>query len=204
MSENTKPIMREPPKEHAMKRLLSIVLPMVVFLITTGSPMLFAAEPDAALKAKLEAKFAEIRTWAADPAIGDAVASANASPSAEAKAMTQDKWKAAGILDPFVRSFTKNGAAAFLKAKQDKDPSVAEAFVSAQDGTKAAFLSKTSNWSHKGKAKHDQPMAGKDWTGPVEVDESTGLSQVQIAVPVMKGGKPIGSLVVGYAVSKLK
>lgn len=187
-----------------MKKLFRVILPLAVFCMFAQAGVLFAAEADAALKAKLSAKFTEIKGWAADPAIVDAVASANASQPAEAKAMTQDKWKAAPILDPFVRSFTKNAAAAFLKTKQGQDPAVAEAFVSGEDGTKVAFLSKTSNWSHKGKAKHDQPMAGKDWIGPVEVDESTGVSQVQIAVPVLKGGKSIGSLVVGYSVTKLK
>ena len=46
-------------------------------------------------------------------------------------------------------------------------------------------------------------MAGKTWQGAVEVDESTGTQQIQVAVPVMDGGKAIGSLVVGFAVSKL-
>ena len=40
--------------------------------------------------------------------------------------------------------------------------------------------------------------------GEVEVDESTGLQQVQIAVPVLDGGKPIGSLVVGLSLTKMK
>jgi hypothetical protein len=80
---------------------------------------------------------------------------------------------------------------------------VSEAFVSGADGGKVAFLGKTSNWSHKGKPKHDQPMSGKTWQGQVEVDESSGLQQVQVAVPVLDGGKPIGSLVVGLSVGKL-
>jgi hypothetical protein len=46
-------------------------------------------------------------------------------------------------------------------------------------------------------------MQGKPWQGPVEVDESSGQQQLQIAVPVLDGGKPIGSLVVGLSLSKL-
>ena len=38
----------------------------------------------------------------------------------------------------------------------------------------------------------------------VEIDASTGLQQVQVAVPVMDGGKPIGSVVVGLQVARLK
>ena len=46
-------------------------------------------------------------------------------------------------------------------------------------------------------------MTGKTWQGPVEVDESSGVQQVQVAVPVLDGGKPIGTLVVGISISKL-
>jgi hypothetical protein len=115
--------------------------------------------------------------------------------------MNQDNWKDASIIDPFVRSFIKNDVGQFLKSK--KDEVVSEEFVSDANGIKVGFMSKTTNWSHKGKPKHDQPMAGKIWQGPVETDESTGLQQIQLAVPVMDDGKPIGSLVVGFSIAKL-
>lgn len=154
------------------------------------------------IQAKVDAKIKDIQTWAADASIVNAVKAQNAAPPAEHAAMNQDKWKALTILDPFVRSFSKNPAGEFLKTK--KDEAVSEAFVSGVEGTKVAFLAKTSGWSHKGKAKHDDPMAGKNWQGSIEVDESTGLQQVQVAVPVLDAGKPIGSLVVGLSISKLK
>ena len=47
------------------------------------------------------------------------------------------------------------------------------------------------------------PMSGKTWQGEVEVDESSGLQQLQVAVPVLDSGKPIGSLVVGLSIGKL-
>jgi hypothetical protein len=97
---------------------------------------------------------------------------------------------------------TKTDAAEFLKSK--KTEAISEAFVSDAQGNKVGFLAKTSNWNHKGKPKHDVPMTGKTWQGPVELDESTGLQQVQVAVPVLEGDKPVGSLVVGLAVSKLR
>lgn len=153
---------------------------------------------DAAVQTKIDAKVKEVQAWAAHPSV---VAAAKTPKSAEASAMTQDKWKGLTVLDPFVRALSKNGAAEFLKTK--KTDATAEAFVSAADGTKVAFLSKPSNWSHKGKAKHDVPMSGKTWQGEKEVDESTGLEQVQVAVPILDAGKPIGSLVVGLSLSKL-
>jgi hypothetical protein len=162
-----------------------------------------AAEPlTPALQSKVDAKIKEVQTWAADPVIVNAVKAHNAAVPADQAAMTQEKWKTLSALDPFVRSFSKNEAAAFLKAK--KSDVVTEAFLSDAAGLKVAFLSKTSNWSHKGKAKHDVPMTGKTWQGDVETDESTGARQLQISVSVMDGGKAIGSLVVGLSVSKLE
>lgn len=153
------------------------------------------------IQARIDAKIKEIQAWAADEVIVRAVREHNANPSPEAKAMTQDKWKTLPVLDPFVRSFSKNAAAERLKAR--KDDTVTEAFISGADGTKVAFLSKPSNWSHKGNDKHEVPMTGKTWQGQPEVDESTGLQQVQVAVPILDGGKPIGSLVVGLSLSRL-
>lgn len=171
-------------------------------ILTFTSVASFAQGLEADLQAKVTAKIEAIKTWATDATLIKAVKAQNEKLPAEYADMTQDKWKAAGILDPLVRNLTKNEAAGVLKAK--KTDSVAEAFLSAADGTKVAFLSKTSNWSHKGKAKHDDPMAGKTWQGAVEVDESTGVRQVQVSVPVLDGGTPIGSLCVGLDLTKLK
>ncbi|HTI99210.1 MAG TPA: hypothetical protein VL527_10030 [Dongiaceae bacterium] len=179
-----------------MKRLLALLV-----VSSFCSFNLSAQGLDAAVQAKLDAKIKALQGWAADPAIVDAVKAHNASPAPEAAGMTQEKWKSASVLDPVVRSFSKNAAANFLKSKKTED--VSEAFLSGADGTKVAFLSKPSNWSHQGKAKHDNPMAGKTWQGAVEVDESSGQQQIQLAVPVLDGTKPIGSLVVGFNISKL-
>ncbi|MBI4909198.1 MAG: hypothetical protein HY820_36600 [Acidobacteria bacterium] len=154
------------------------------------------------LKARVEEKAKQLSGWSKDPVIVEAVKAYNANHPAEAKAMTGEKWKSLSLLDPFVRSHTKSALGAYLKTK--KDEQISECFVSGVDGTKVAFLSKTTSWSHKGKAKHDVPMTGKVWYGPVEVDESSGLQQVQVGIPVLDGGSPIGSIVIGLSVSKLR
>lgn len=160
-----------------------------------------SADIDPALQSKVDAAIAEVKTWAADPAVVAAVVASNAQMPAEHVALTQEKWKALSLLDPLVRSFTKNDAAAALKAK--KTAWVAEAFLSNAKGYKVAFLSKPSNWCHAGMPKHDTPLAGKTWQGTVGLDESTGLQLLQVAVPVLKGDQPVGSLVVGVSLSKL-
>jgi hypothetical protein len=156
----------------------------------------------AAMKVKVDAKMTEFVAWGKDPLVVSAVKAHNASPAPEMLAMTNEKWASLTKLDPFVRSFDKNPLGQYLKSK--KDDIIAECFVSGADGTKVAFLAKTTNWSHKGKDKHMVPMSGKTWIGPIEVDESDGQQQVQVAVPVLDAGKPIGSIVVGLKVSQLK
>lgn len=179
-----------------MKFFLSVML--TTLLATSAFAEALTPEQTTALAAKIE----ELKKLGSDPKVVEAVKAVNSTALADYKDMTQDKWKDLPVLDPKVRYFSKNPLAEFLKTK--KNEMTTEIFASAADGTKVAFLSKTSNWSHKGKAKHDDPMAGKLWQGPVEMDDSTGLKSVQIAVPIMDGGKAIGSLVVGFSVTKLK
>lgn len=156
---------------------------------------------DATVQAKLDAQVAEITHWAADPVVVAAVKAQNAALPEAYAALDQTKWKALKILDPLVRGFSKNEAGQFLKSK--KSALVTEAFLNDAAGFKVAFIAKTSGWCHKGKAKHDVPMTGKSWQGEVEVDESSGMQQIQVAVPVLEEGHPIGSLVVGLSVSQL-
>lgn len=180
----------------ALPKFVSLSLALLACITSLRS-----AEVDPQTQAKIDEKIAVVKTWAADPVIVSAVAAHNAALPAEHAEMTQEKWKALTVLAPFVRSFSKNPAGEFLKAK--KAEWTAEAFLSDAKGLKVAFLSKPSGWSHAGKPKHDVPMTGKTWQGTIELDESSGLQQLQISVPVLKDNVPIGSLVVGLSVSKL-
>ena len=179
-----------------MKMILGLVLSAL--LATTAFADSLTPEQVTALNKQVE----EFKKVAADAKVVDAVKAVNTTALTDYKDMTQDKWKELPVLDPKVRYFSKNPLAEFLKTK--KNDMITEMFVSAADGTKVAFLSKTSNWSHKGKPKHDEPMAGKNWQGQIEMDESTGLKSIQVSVPVMDGGKAIGSMVVGLSITKLK
>jgi hypothetical protein len=154
------------------------------------------------IKTKVEVKLRQLQAWSTDPAVVSAVKAHNVSPPAEDKAMTDAKWTQLTVLDPYVRSFSKNPLGAYLKSK--KDDQIAECFVSGADGTKVAFLSKTTSWCHAGKDKHKVPMSGRVYVGPMALDESTGQQLVQVGLPVLDGGKPIGSIVVGLAVAKLR
>jgi hypothetical protein len=182
-----------------MKRSAVITICISLFFMISASA--YAEELTAAQKGKVDAKIKQLSSWSTDKKIVDAVKAFNANPPAAAKGMTQEKWAGLSMLSPEVKAFSKNDLAAHLRTV--KDDSISEIFVSGADGTKVAFLSKTSNWSHKSKPKHDVPMSGKTWTGKPELDDSTGVQQVQVGLPVLDGGKAIGSIVVGLNLSKL-
>jgi hypothetical protein len=176
----------------------SLLLWLALFL----SPGLaFAQAFSADVQAKIDEQIKIVATWAADPAIVSAVKAHNAALPPEQVSFDQGKWSKLTVLDPLIRSFTKNPVGQFLKTK--KSDLITEAFVSDAAGLKVGFLAKTTSWSHLGKPKHDVPMTGKAWQGPVEIDESSGRQQLQIAVPILADGQPIGSLVVGLSLKHL-
>jgi hypothetical protein len=176
------------------------ILGLAVIVVVTTLAAAQAVPAD--VRAKFDAKVSELKALSSDPQVVSAVKGYNTNPPADCKAMTNEKWKDLTVLDPFVRSFSKNTLAEYLKTK--KDEMIAEAFVSGASGAKVAFLSKPTSWTHKGKPKHEVPMTGKTWVGPVEVDESTGQQQIQVGLPVMDGGTPIGSIVVGLKLAALR
>src|SRR3954468_22761074 len=157
-----------------MRNLLTMKELKIVARCFLASACIFALRGQAIspeVKSKIEAKTRQLQIWGSEAAVVAAVRAANAAPPEEAKTMTNEKWKSLTLLDPFVRSFTRNPLAVYLRGK--KDEAVTECFVSGADGTKIAFLSKTTFWSHRDKDKHRVPMSGRVWTGPVEMDEST-------------------------------
>ena len=176
-----------------MKIILSIVLS---FSIWASAEQLSPEQ-----KAKVDQKISVVKTWAANAKIVDAVKKCNAGRPDDEKALNQDAWKSLNMLSPVIKKLSKNEVTDYIKSLND--PSISEAFVNCADGGKVAFLSKTSSWNHAGKAKHDKPMKLETWIGEPEKDESTGILQVQVAVPVLDGANSIGVLTIGLSLNKL-
>jgi hypothetical protein len=179
----------------------SLVFPFLLWMISLGQVQAQSGTLTAEQNKKLEELMKQASELAKSAELVAAVRDYNAKAGAGNQDMNQDKWSKLTIMDPVVKELRSNATAKLLQSR--KADVVSEAFVSGADGTKVGFLSKPSNWSHKGKPKHDDPMAGKSWIGTPEKDASTGLSQVQFALPIVDAGKPIGSLVIGVAVNKL-
>ncbi|MGA7379546.1 MAG: PDC sensor domain-containing protein [Terriglobales bacterium] len=179
----------------------TLTVGLVVFLCATAG----WAQAPPEIKAKLDVKIKELASLSTDPEIVNAVKTYNATPaSAEALAMTNEKWHSLSVLDPFVRMTAKTPLSEYLKTKKKSDETIAKLFVSGADGSKVGFDAKTEHWTHKGMPKHEIPMTGETWIGPVKVDDSTGQQLIQVGLPVLDGGKPIGSIVVGLRADKLR
>jgi hypothetical protein len=161
-------------------------------------------EITSSVQAELEKQKQVVAGWAADPVIVNAVKEQNA--KGPIPGMDNPTWKTTRRSDPAVKAFQANPAGQFLRAKLEATGgAVSEAFLNGNKGEKVAFFEKTTSYIHAGSGKHDVPFStGKAWQGKPEFDESSQTYAVQIAVPVLDGGKPIGSLVVGVNLSHLE
>jgi hypothetical protein len=145
-----------------------------------------------------------VKGWAGDAAVVKAVLAQNE--KGPIAGMDNAKWKTIRRSDAVVKEFQGNPAGQYLAQKvKESNEAFSEAFLSAAQGEKVAFVEKTTSYIHKGQPKFDVPFgSGKSWQGKPEFDESSQTHQVQVSVPVMSGGKPVGALVVGLNLTKLE
>lgn len=157
-----------------------------------------------AVQAELDRQKAAIAAWAADPTVVAAVRAQNR--KGPMAGVDNARWKTMRRSDPAVRQFQTSEVGQFLRNRQrESGGAITEVFLNAAKGEKVAFGEKTSSYIHAGSAKHDVPFGtGKPWQGQPEFDESTQTYAVQVSVPVLDGGRPIGSLVAGVNVSHLR
>src|SRR5438132_6796650 len=146
-----------------------------------------------AIQAELDRQKKVAAGWAADPVIVRAVVEQNA--KGPLPGMDNPAWKLVRRSDPTVKTFQSNPAGQFLRSRMEVSGGlVTEAFLSAAQGEKVAFAEKTTSYIHKGMAKFDVPFTTRGaWQGRAEFDESAQTYQIQIAVPVLADGSPIGA-----------
>lgn len=168
------------------------------FVVLFAGPLRGA---DSVLKSRLEPHVQAAVKLAASPELVEAVVAQNRSRPESFPLMHEQKWKTLETTHPHIFAFKKNVVCKFLQKVRGRV--ISEAFVNDAEGYKVGFIEKPLHWNHRGKPKHDEPMTGKIWIGPVENDESSGTKQVQIGVPIWSEGHPIGSLIVGLSVFEL-
>ena len=192
----------EMPKMKARYASNYLVVAALAALPTVSFALDF--EITSTVQAELDRQKSVIAGWAADPIVVKAVQEQNK--KGPIAGMDKAKWKGTRRSDPIVKGFQTNPAGKFLRSKMRASNGTAtEVFLNAAKGEKVAFAEKTSSYVHAGAAKHDVPFTtGKPWQGKPEFDESTQTYAIQISTPVLAGGTPIGSLVVGVSLAHFK
>jgi hypothetical protein len=163
-----------------------------------------AFEITPAVQKELDRQIEVVKGWAASPVVLKAVLAQNE--KGPMAGMDNAKWKTVRRSSDVVKAFQTNEAGQFLAQKvTESGETYSEAFLSGSQGEKVAFFEKTTSYVHKGSPKFDVPFTtGKAWQGKPEFDESSQTHQVQVSVPVLSGGKPVGVLVVGVSLTKLE
>lgn len=184
-----------------MKRIALVAAALVALSIVPADA---AFEITPAIQAQLDRHKTVAAGWAADPVIVKAVVAQNA--KGPLPGMDNAKWKLTRRSDAIVKAFQTNPAGRFLRARMEASGGlVTEAFLSAAQGEKVAFVEKTTSYIHKGAAKFDVPVTTRGaWQGKPEFDESAQTYQIQISVPVLADGQAVGALVVGLSLSRLE
>jgi hypothetical protein len=153
---------------------------------------------------ELDRQIEIVKGWAASPVVVKAVLAQNE--KGPMAGMDNAKWKTVRRSSDVVKGFQANEAGQFLTQKvTESNETYSEAFLSGAQGEKVAFYEKTTSYIHKGMPKFDVPFTTeKAWQGKPEFDESSQTHQIQVSVPVLSGGKPVGVLVVGVSLTKLE
>lgn len=184
-----------------MRRMKGFTALLLVGMAT----MAWAAfEVTPAIQKELNRHIEVAKGWAASPVVVKAVLAQNA--KGPIAGMDNAKWKTVRRSDELIKGFQRNEAGRFLAQKVAQSNELySEAFLSAAQGEKVAFFEKTTSYIHRGAPKFDVPFtAGKAWQGKPEFDESSQTHQIQVSVPVLSDGKPVGVLVVGVNLSKIE
>jgi hypothetical protein len=185
-------------------RLKLFVLALAALVTAIVPVQVSASDITPAVQGELDRLKQSLGKWASDPVIVHAVKEQNA--KGPIPGMDNAKWKTIRRSDPIVQGLIHNPAGEFLKKMVDASGGTLDkAFLCGAQGEKVAFAEKTISYLHKGQEKFDVPMAtGKPWQMTKQwFDESLQAYALQVAVPVMDGGKPIGVLVASVPVSHL-
>ena len=157
----------------------------------------------------LEVKVRYARHMAFNPSIVRAVESQNGQRLALAEIKRRDEeWKNAGDNPTaLVRDITGNSVAQYFQRRVENNSAIDEVFLTDNQGANVAAFPPTSDYwqgdEEKWTASYNNGN-GTVFIGPLEFDESTQKTQVQISAPIVSRDKTIGVLVLGVSVDYLK
>ena len=119
-----------------------------------------------------------------------------------------ESWKGAdGELIPLIRETTQNPVAQYFQRRVENNASIDEVFLTDNQGANVAAYPATSDYwqgdEEKWTASYNNGN-GQVFIGPLEFDDSTQRTLVQISAPVLSNNQTIGVLVLGVSVDYLQ
>jgi hypothetical protein len=131
--------------------------------------------------------------WAANPVIVAAAKESN-SKGGLAAGMSNAKWDGLADADPLVKSFQHNAAGKLL-TQWEMDKVLDKLYVRDEKGNLVAGSNKPLLYNNSNRPPFANPFKGQPWAaGEAKSDPTTQKKSVQLGVPILDGGKPIGVL----------
>jgi C4-dicarboxylate-specific signal transduction histidine kinase len=163
-------------------------------VIALGSAANVSAEPISSdVQAKVEHYKKKLTEWAANPAVIAAVKSANAK-GGLVPGMTNSKWEDLKDTDSTVTDIQNSDASKFLKS-QEADKGINKLYARDEKGNLVAGSTKPALFNNAARPPFKMAMEGKPYSdSEVKEDLTTKKKSVQLSVPIMSDGKPIGVL----------
>jgi len=160
------------------------------------------------LEGLLEVKIRFARHMALNPSIVRAVEAQNSQQLALAEIKRRDdEWKNAGD-EPtaLIKDITGNKVARYFEHRVENNAAIDEVFLTDNQGANVAAFPPTSDYwqgdEEKWSASYNNGN-GVVFIGPLEFDDSTQKTQVQISAPILSQDQTVGVLVLGVSVDYL-
>lgn len=174
---------------QAFRKFLYVAL---VVSSSIAASMPAQAELSGALQAKVEKYKTRLTEWVRNPVLMTAVREANQGGSLAG--MTNAKWDGLADTDPLVTAFQTNPAGRVL-IDLEEDKGISKLYLRDAKGNIVASSNKPILFNNSNRAPFAEAFKGKPYAAnEVKPDTTTQIKGVQLSVPLMDGGKPIGVL----------
>jgi len=178
---------------------------LLFFLFTPG--VLLAQEDlsKALIENLLDVKIRFASHMAYNPLVIRAVEAQNNQqlPLAEIKKRDESWVNKTGSSNALIRRITNNEVAKYLRRRVENNSAIDEVFVTDNQGANVAAYPPTSDYWQGDEDKWSSSFNdgnGVVFIGPLEADESTNKTLVQISAPIISDEETIGVLVLGVSV----
>ncbi|MDH4275531.1 MAG: hypothetical protein OEW08_10865 [Gammaproteobacteria bacterium] len=180
---------------HTVKviKVTQFAIASVALIMIVAQPIARAELP-APMHAKVEHYKKKLTTWAADPVVVKAAKEANAKEGGLEPGMTNSKWDELADQDVKVTQF-QTSAAGKLLTNLEKDKGISKLYLrDAKGNLVASSANKPLIFNVSTKPAFINGIKGAWAAGEIKPDPTTQVKGVNMAVPVLDGGKVIGIL----------